>query len=158
MLIVGVDCLWFMVGFEALFSNVFFQFLGFGILTFGIFLFMKSKKLADLSSLGGLVYSTDPNAKLQNDDGSDDETLLPQQQKLRIWLETKYRGGKAVSVVQGFVGKAADLALLGKQLKGICGTGGSVKDGEIIIQGDHREKIVQWLLKQGYTQTKKAGG
>jgi translation initiation factor 1 len=119
---------------------------------------MKPKKISGLSALGGLVYSTDPNAKLESNEVSEEETLSPGQQKLRIWLETKHRGGKAVSVVQGFVGKTEDLEAIGKQLKNACGTGGSVKDGEIIIQGEHREKILQWLLKNGYSQTKKAGG
>jgi translation initiation factor 1 len=118
---------------------------------------MKPKKLPGLSALGGLVYSTDPNARLNSDDVPEEETLSPGQQKLRIWLETKHRGGKAVSVVQGFVGKDEDLESMGKQLKSACGTGGSVKDGEILIQGDHRDKILQWLLKNGYTQSKKAG-
>ena len=116
------------------------------------------KKRLGLGDLGGLVYSTDPNARLEKDEVTGEETLSPSQQKLRIWLETKHRGGKAVSVVQGFVGKDEDLETIGKQLKNTCGTGGSVKDGEIIIQGDHRERILQWLLKNGYSQTKKAGG
>ena len=120
--------------------------------------FMKAKKLSGLSALGGLVYSTDPNARLGSDEVPGAETLSPGQQKLRIWLETKHRGGKAVSVIHGFVGKDEDLEAMGRQLKSVCGTGGSVKDGEIIIQGDHREKILQWLLKNGYAQTKKAGG
>jgi len=119
---------------------------------------MKAKKLSGLSALGGLVYSTDPNARLGSDEVPGAETLSPGQQKLRIWLETKHRGGKAVSVIHGFVGKDEDLEAMGRQLKSVCGTGGSVKDGEIIIQGDHREKILQWLLKNGYAQTKKAGG
>jgi translation initiation factor 1 len=116
------------------------------------------KKKLGLSDLGGLVYSTDPNFKIAEDSYPETDTLSPGQQKLRIWLETKHRGGKAVSVVQGFVGSLADLEVLGKQLKTNCGTGGSVKDGEILIQGDHRDKMLQWLLKNGYTQTKKAGG
>jgi translation initiation factor 1 len=116
------------------------------------------KKKLGLSDLGGLVYSTDPNVRIAADASEEAKTLPHGQQKLRVWLETKHRGGKAVSVVQGFVGTVADLEALGKQLKTTCGTGGSVKDGEILIQGDHREKMLQWLLKNGYTQTKKAGG
>jgi translation initiation factor 1 len=116
------------------------------------------KKKLGLHDLGGLVYSTDPNARLHDDTPDDAPTLPNGQQKLRVWLETKHRGGKAVSIVQGFVGSTADLEALGKSLKNACGTGGTVKDGEVLIQGDHREKIVQWLLKNGYTQTKKAGG
>ncbi len=116
------------------------------------------KKLSGLGSLGGLVYSTDPDAKIGGDEAPETETPEPGRQKLRIWLETKHRGGKAVTVIQDFIGKETDREALGKQLKNACGTGGSVKDGEILIQGDHREKIYQWLLKNGYTQTKKAGG
>lgn len=104
----------------------------------------------------GFVYSTDPNFKFESED-TEVTTLPPAQQKLRLWLETKHRGGKAATVVKGFVGTAADLETLGKALKNICGTGGSVKEGEIIIQGEQREKILQWLLKNGYAQTKKSG-
>jgi translation initiation factor 1 len=116
------------------------------------------KKKLGLHDLGGLVYSTDPNVRLQHDMPNETPTLPNWQQKLRVWLETKHRGGKAVSVIQGFVGTTADLEALGKSLKNACGTGGSVKHGEILIQGDHRDKILQWLHKNGYTQTKKAGG
>lgn len=116
------------------------------------------KKKLGLNDLGGLVYSTNPNVRITSEEPEEAETLIPGQQKLRVWLETRHRGGKAVSVVQGFTGTLADLETLGKQLKATCGTGGSVKNGEILIQGDHRDKIVQWLIKNGYTQTKKAGG
>lgn len=105
----------------------------------------------------GFVYSTDPDFQFQHEDEKAVETLPPQQQKLRIWLETKQRGGKAATVVQGFTGTADDLQELGKKLKNVCGTGGSAKDGEIIVQGDQREKVLQWLLKNGYNNTKKAG-
>lgn len=118
---------------------------------------MAKKKLNSLSDLGGLVYSTDPNYKPQEEQPVE-QTLPPARQPLKIWLETKHRGGKAVSIVAGFAGNEVELQLLGKQLKTICGTGGSVKDGEIIIQGDHRDKILQWLLKNGYKLSKKAGG
>ena len=83
------------------------------------------------------------------------ETLPPAQQKLRVRLETKHRGGKAVTLVTGFVGKEEDLETLGKALKNFCGTGGSVKDSEAIIQGDQRDKVLQWLLKNGYKASKK---
>lgn len=117
---------------------------------------MAKKKSNSLSDLGGLVYSTDPNFKMEDEPAL--QTLPPAQQPLKIWLETKHRGGKAVSIVAGFVGTDDTLQALGRQLKTICGTGGSAKDGEIIIQGDNRDKILQWLLKNGYKLTKKAGG
>jgi len=102
----------------------------------------------------GFVFSTDPNFKLEEDEPMQ-ETLPVAQQKLRIRLETKHRGGKAVTLVTGFIGTDADLEDLGKKLKNFCGTGGSAKDGEIIIQGDQRDKVLQWLLKNDYKQTKK---
>ncbi|AHF16753.1 translation initiation factor [Niabella soli] len=105
----------------------------------------------------GFVYSTNPDFKFQPEADQSD-TLPPAQQRLRIQLETKHRGGKTASILIGFVGKEEDLQDLGKKLKSFCGTGGSAKDGEIIIQGDHRDKVLQWLLKNGYTQTKKSGG
>lgn len=104
----------------------------------------------------GFVYSTDPNFGFQPDDNDAQETLVPAQQKLRIRLETKHRGGKTVTLITGFIGTAEDLETLGKALKNFCGTGGSAKDGEIIIQGDQREKVLQWLQKNGYTNSKKA--
>lgn len=105
----------------------------------------------------GFVYSTDPAFRFEEDSSEPAETAPPAQQKLRVWLETKQRGGKAATIVKGFAGKDEDLEDLGKKLKGFCGTGGSVKDGEIIIQGDQREIVLQWLLKAGYTNAKKAG-
>ena len=118
---------------------------------------MQKKKLNNLSDLGGLVYSTDPNFST-NKEEEPVATPVPAMQSLRIWLETKHRGGKTASVISGFAGSDDDLQVLGKNLKTACGTGGSAKDGEIIIQGDHRDKILQWLLKNGYSKTKKAGG
>jgi len=104
----------------------------------------------------GFVYSTNPNFKFEEIDETI-ETLAPQLQKLRIWLDTKQRAGKTVTLITGFVGSTLDLEILAKQLKNICGTGGNAKDNEIIIQGDQREKVLQWLLKNNYTNTKKAG-
>lgn len=104
----------------------------------------------------GFVYSTDPNFKFEEETPVD--TLPPAQQKLRIWLETKHRGGKAATVITDFVGTQDDMEELGKKLKNHCGTGGSAKDGEIIVQGDQREKVLQFLIKNGYTNSKKAGG
>ena len=108
-----------------------------------------------INSLGGLVYSTDPNFKLEEEPTDSIETLLPAQQKLRIILDKKQRAGKAVTLVTGFIGAAPDMEELGKKLKSFCGTAGSVKEGEIIIQGDNRDKVFQWLQKNGYTGTKK---
>ena len=79
------------------------------------------------------------------------------QQNLRVKLETKHRAGKTVTLVDGFVGTDDDAEKLGKQLKNFCGTGGSVKDGEIIVQGDQRDRVLQFLLKNGYSKTKKSG-
>jgi translation initiation factor 1 len=109
---------------------------------------MMNKK--NKSDRNGFVFSTDPNFNFQEEKAPAIETLPPQQQKLKIKLETKHRGGKAVSLIEGFIGKEEDLQSLGKALKNFCGTGGSVKDGEIIIQGDHREKVLQWLIKNEY--------
>jgi translation initiation factor 1 len=112
-----------------------------------------SKK--DKNDKYGFVYSTDPHFRFENEEGPNAETLAAPQQKLRIKLETKHRGGKAVTLVTGFIGKEEDLQDLGKKLKNYCGTGGSAKDGEIIIQGDQREKVLQWLQKNGYTSAKR---
>jgi len=113
---------------------------------------MSKKKI---NSLGGLVYSTDPNFKLEEESFDEQEVILPAQQKLRIVLDKKQRAGKAVTLVTGFVGKETDLEELGKKLKSFCGTGGSVKEGEIIVQGDNRDKVLLWLQKNGYTTAKK---
>ena len=112
---------------------------------------MSKKNKADNR---GFVYSTDPDFKFEAPE-QQNATLLPAHQKLRIKLDTKQRGGKAVTLVDGFSGKEADLEDLGKKLKTFCGTGGSAKDGQIIVQGDQREKVLQWLLKQGYKLAKK---
>ncbi len=96
-----------------------------------------------------LVYSTNPDFKI-DEDVTPVETLPPQQQLLRVTLETKHRAGKTVTLITGFMGKEDDMATLGKQLKNHCGTGGSAKDGEIILQGDHREKVRGWLQKNQY--------
>lgn len=109
----------------------------------------------NINSFGGLVYSTDPNFSLHSNEEAEQETLEPLLQKIKIRLDTKYRAGKAVTLVEGFVGSTTDLEELGKKLKSFCGTGGSVKDGGIIVQGDNREKVLQWLLKNGYKLAKK---
>lgn len=102
----------------------------------------------------GIVFSTDPSFSFEEEKGPV-ETLAAHQQKLKVRLDTKHRGGKAVTLVEGFIGKDEDLEDIGKKLKTFCGTGGSVKEGEIIIQGDQREKVMQWLLKNGYKNTRK---
>ena len=102
----------------------------------------------------GFVFSTDPNFKFEEEHLSD-ETLLPAQQKLKVKLDTKHRAGKAVTLVDGFIGKEEDLEDLGKKLKSFCGTGGSAKDGQIIIQGDQRDKVMQWFGKNGYQNVKR---
>lgn len=102
----------------------------------------------------GFVYSTDPNFQFEQENEST-ETLPPAQQKLRVRLETKHRAGKAVTLITGFIGTNEDLEELGKKLKNFCGTGGSAKDGEAIVQGDQRDKVLQWLLKNGYSGSKK---
>ena len=102
----------------------------------------------------GFVYSTDPDFKFEPEQ-DDTDTLPAAQQKLRIKLDTKHRAGKAVTLIEGFIGKPEDLEDLGKKLKTVCGSGGSAKDGEIIVQGDHRDKVLQWLQKNGYKLSKR---
>ncbi len=102
----------------------------------------------------GIVYSTDPGFRIEEDQAPE-ETLAPKHQKLKVRLDTKQRAGKAVTLVEDFLGKTDDLEQLGRQLKTHCGTGGSVKDGEIIIQGDQRDKITQWLIAKGFSSTKR---
>lgn len=114
---------------------------------------MSKKNKPDIR---GFVYSTDPNFQFE-EDKSKSISLTPAQQKLKVLLETKQRAGKAVTVVYGFVGKTDELESMGKQLKNYCGTGGSVKDGEIIVQGDQRDKVMQWLLKNGFSGSKRMG-
>jgi translation initiation factor 1 len=113
--------------------------------------------MAKNKNMNGIVYSTNPDYKYTYNNTSEPVTLPPQQQELRIFLEKKHRGGKTACIIKGFVGKQDDLEDLGRLLKTKCGTGGSAKDGEIIIQGDWRDKILQILLEKGY-KAKKAGG
>jgi len=102
----------------------------------------------------GFVFSTDPKFQFEQEN-EPAGTLPAAQQKLRVRLETRHRAGKAVTLITGFIGTAGDLEELGKKLKNFCGTGGSAKDGEVIIQGDQREKVMQWLMKNGYSGSKK---
>lgn len=105
----------------------------------------------------GMVYSTDPNFQYQTEEEPQVETLPCGEQNLRVWLDRKQRAGKVVTLVKGFVGSDDDLQVLARQLKNKCGVGGSAKEGEILIQGDHRDRVVDLLLKAGYHRTKKAG-
>lgn len=102
----------------------------------------------------GFVYSTDPHFSFQENKGNI-ETIPAEKQSLKIIIDSKRRAGKAVTLIEGFIGKEQDMEDLEKKLKAFCGTGGSAKDGEIIIQGDQRDKVLQWLLKNGYVKTKK---
>lgn len=105
---------------------------------------------------GGLVYSTNPNFKPEEEPEETEHTVKPSQEQLKIYLD-RLGGGKFVSRVTGFEGKTGDIETLGKVLKQKCGVGGSVKDREILLQGDHRDKLILLLLKEGY-KAKKAGG
>ncbi len=112
---------------------------------------MSKKKLYNTA---GIVYSTAPGLSFSKEE-EQEQTLLPGEQLLKIKLDKKHRGGKVVTIVEGFSMAEKDIESLAKQLKTFCGTGGSAKENEIIIQGDHREKILQWLVKNGYTKAKK---
>ena len=108
------------------------------------------------SDKNGTVYSTNPDFAF--DYGEEEViTLEPGKQNLRVMLDKKQRGGKKVTLITGFQGSDFDLAVLGKALKSACGVGGSVKDGEILLQGDFREKVLAMLLQKGYTKTKISG-
>jgi translation initiation factor 1 len=101
-----------------------------------------------------VVYSTNPDYKYEYNIEDEQETLDPAKQKLTVRLDKKQRGGKKVTLVQGFTGAENDLKDLGKMLKTKCGVGGAVKDGEILIQGDFRDKIVEYLVGEGYKAKK----
>lgn len=115
----------------------------------------KGKKLNDLSDLGGFVYSTNDNFEPGEEESG--ESLAPDEQQLEAHLEKKGRGGKTAIIIKGFVGSEDELKDLGKQLKNHCATGGSVKDGEIIIQGNMRDKAMDFLKSKGY-RVKRVGG
>jgi translation initiation factor 1 len=105
---------------------------------------------------GGLVYSTNPNFKPEPEEQEEQITLKPGAQQLKVYLD-RLGGGKMVSRVNGFTGMTGEIETLGKLLKQKCGVGGTVKDREILLQGDHRDKLILLLLKEGY-KAKKAGG
>ena len=105
----------------------------------------------------GIVYSTNPEFNYTNVIQDSITLLPPNQQCLSVWLDSKSRKGKTVTLIKGYKGAARDLDKLGRDIKKICNTGGSVKDGEIIIQGNFRDKVMSFLVKEGY-HVKKAGG
>lgn len=105
-----------------------------------------------------IVYSTNKNFEYEDDFEEEMETLSPDEQKLKVMIDRKQRKGKSVTLITDFVGTDADLQTLGKTLKQKCGVGGSAKEGEILIQGEHKDKIFDILLRMGYKQTKKVGG
>lgn len=104
-----------------------------------------------------IVYSTNPDFSYQTEEEEQIETLSPEKQDLRIWLDTHIKGGKRATIVRGFVGSEYDLNELARKLKSKCGVGGSTRDGEIIIQGDMRDRVLEILSAEGY-RAKKAGG
>ena len=101
-----------------------------------------------------IVYSTNPDFNYQTEDEEEIETPEKKNQKLRVSIEKKERGGKTVTLITGFIGSEDDLKELGRTLKTKCGVGGSAKDGEIIIQGDFKQRVIELLKAEGYTQTK----
>ena len=117
----------------------------------------KNSKDNDWKDRLNVVYSTNPDFKYEVDDDEEQTTPQPSQQRLRVQLDRKNRGGKVVTLITGFVGMEDDLKELGKFLKSKCGVGGSAKDGEIIVQGDFKQKVLELLKKEGYTQTKTVG-
>lgn len=117
----------------------------------------KKPKENDWKDRLNVVYLTNPDFKYELDDEEEQTTLQPSQQRLRVQLDRKNRGGKVVTLVTGFIGTEDDLKELGKFLKSKCGVGGSSKDGEIIVQGDFKQKVLELLKKEGYAQTKTVG-
>jgi translation initiation factor 1 len=114
------------------------------------------KKINDLSALGGFVFSTNKDFEFDANEEQQD-TPPNSEQRLEAHLDKKNRGGKIATIIKGFEGSDDDLKILAKQLKTLCGVGGSAKDGEIIIQGNFRDKIMDFLVKEGY-KVKRVGG
>jgi translation initiation factor 1 len=112
-------------------------------------------KKNDWKKRDGVVYSTSSDFDYQYQQNQDEETLSPKQQNLRVSLDKHARAGKQVTLVTGFSGSSDDLEKLGKLIKTKCGVGGSVKDGEVVIQGDLRDKVLQLLIKEGYEKSKR---
>lgn len=117
----------------------------------------KNTKNNDWKDRLNVVYSTNPDFRYETADEEETATLPPAQQKLRVQLDRKNRGGKVVTLITGFVGTDDDLKELGRMLKSKCGVGGTAKDSEIIVQGDFKQKVLELLKKEGYTQTKPVG-
>ena len=117
----------------------------------------KNTKYNDWKDRLNVVYSTNPDFRYETPDEEEASTLPPSQQKLRVQLDRKNRGGKVVTLVTGFTGSDDDLKELGRLLKSKCGVGGTAKDGEIIVQGDFKQKVLDLLKQAGYTQTKPVG-
>lgn len=115
-------------------------------------------KQNDWKSRLNVVYSTNPDFNYDNEETEEQATLDASNQNLRVQLDKKNRGGKTVTLITGFIGSDDNLKQLGKLLKTKCGVGGSAKDGEIIVQGDFKQKIIDLLIKEGYKRTKGVGG
>ena len=118
----------------------------------------KERRSKKFNSFDGIVFSTNPDEQISNfSEEQQEDTLIPSKQDIRVQLDKKQRAGKAVTLITGFIGSDDDLKSLGKMLKSKCGVGGSVKDGDILIQGDFRTKIIEILINEGY-KVKKIGG
>jgi translation initiation factor 1 len=118
---------------------------------------MAKERKKIINDFGGIMYSTDPTYEYEDHSIQNDQPLSNAQQDLRVTLDRKNRGGKAVTLITGYIGNDEQLQVLAKFLKSKCGVGGAAKDGEILIQGDFRDKVILLLQKEGY-KVKKSGG
>lgn len=118
---------------------------------------LQKKKRMSKKNKKNVVYSTNPDFDYEYDEKQEEETLPAKEQHLKLYKDRKHRKGKTAILVKGFIGTEEDLKALGKQLKQKCAVGGSAKDAEIILQGEVREKVMNYLKKQGYN-CKKVGG